>query len=106
MKIEIVSQKKNPLMGREDVRVRIIHEGQSTPSRQEILKEVAHSLKTGESHVIIDRIFTLQGENVSEVKVLSYGSKEDVPAYKAEKMKRRMKIKAEAEKPAAEKGAE
>jgi ribosomal protein S24E len=104
MKIEIVSQKKNPLMGREDVHVRISHEGQSTPSRQEILKEVAHSLKTGESHVIIDRIFTLQGENVSEVKVLSYGSKEDVPAYKAEKMRRRMKIKAEAEKP--EKAAE
>ena len=104
MKIEIVSQKKNPLLGREDVHARITHEGQRTPSRQEILKEVAHSLKTGESHVIIDRIFTLQGENVSEVKALSYDSKEGVPAHKAEKMKRRMKIKAE-EKPEKEEGA-
>jgi ribosomal protein S24E len=109
MKIEIVSQKKNPLVGREDVHVRINHEGQRTPSRQEILKELVYLLKTNEDKVIIDRIFTLQGQAVSDAKVLAYGKKEDVPAYKVDKMKRRMKAKAGAEKPAeapAEKKAE
>jgi len=97
MKIEIVSQKKNPLMGREDVHLRINHDGQSTPSRQEILKETAHLLKMNESHIIIDRIFTVQGQAVSNAKVLAYERKEDVPVYKTEKMKRRMKL--EKEKP-------
>ncbi|MCX6814286.1 MAG: hypothetical protein NTY20_01360 [Candidatus Aenigmarchaeota archaeon] len=98
MKIEIISQKKNPLMGREDLQVRINHDGQRTPSRQEILKEIAHSLKTREDHIIIDRIFTVQGQAVSNAKVLAYERKEDVPAYKTEKMKRRMKLAKEAEK--------
>ena len=106
MKIEIVSQKKNPLIGREDVEARINHDGQRTPSRQEILKEIAQLLKTKEEHIIIDRIFTVQGQAVSHAKALSYGKVEDVPAYKREKMKRRMKTKgAEEEKPA-EKAAE
>jgi len=100
MKIEIVSQKKNPLVGREDIHMRINHEGQRTPSRQEMLKEIAHLLKTNDEHIIIDRIFTVQGQAVSDAKVLAYEKKEDVPAYKTDKMKRRMKTKAEAEKPA------
>jgi ribosomal protein S24E len=101
MKIEIVSQKKNPLMGREDVHLRINHDGQRTPSRQEILKEIAHSLKMGENHIIIDRIFTVQGQAISNAKVMTYERKEDVPAYKTEKMKRRMKLEKEPEAPAA-----
>jgi ribosomal protein S24E len=99
MKIEIVSQKKNQLMGREEADVRIIHEGQRTPSRQEILKEVSHSLKAKEEHIIIDRIITVQGQAVSHAKVLAYEKKEDVPAYKIEKMKRRMKLEKEPEAP-------
>ena len=98
MKIEIVSQKKNQLMGRDEAEVRINHEGQRTPSRQEMLKEIARQLKANEDHIIIDRIMTLQGQAVSAAKVLAYERKEDVPAYKIDKMKRRMKI--EKEKPA------
>jgi len=94
MKIEIVSQKKNELMGREEAEVTIRHEGQRTPSRQEILKEIARHLKANEDHIIIDRIMTVQGQAVSAAKVLAYERKEDVPAYKIDKMKRRMKIKA------------
>lgn len=100
MKMEIVSQKKNPLVGREDVHFRINHEGQRTPSRQEILKEIARMLKTNDDRIIIDRIFTVQGQAVSDAKVLAYDKKEDVPAYKTDKMKRRMKAKSETEKPA------
>jgi ribosomal protein S24E len=104
MKIEIISQKKNPLVGREEAEVRIHHEGQRTPSRQEVLKEIAHSLKANENHIIIDRIITMQGQAVSVAKILAYDKKEDVPAYKTDKMKRRMKVakEAEASKPAEE----
>ena len=103
MKIEIVSQKKNALIGRDEAMLRVHHESQRTPSRQELLKEAARAIKANEQATIIDRIITLQGEAISEVKVLAYEKKEDVPAYMAEKMKRRMKVKgaAEAEKAAA-----
>jgi ribosomal protein S24E len=98
MKIEIISQKKNELMGREESEVRIRHEGQRTPSRQEILKEIARQFKANEDQIIIDRIITIQGQAVSAAKVLAYEKKEDVPAYKIGKMKARMKL--EKEKPA------
>lgn len=101
MKIDVVSQKKNPLLAREEAVVRVHHAGQRTPSRQEMLKDVAHALKANENSIIIDRIMTLQGETISEAWVLAYEKKDDVPAYKIEKMKRRMKVAKEAEKAAA-----
>jgi len=97
MKIEIISQKKNQLIGREEAVLKIHHQGQSTPSRHELLKEIAHALKANESHVIIDRIFTSRGQGISEARALAYEKKEDIPPYKVEKMKRRMKSKGAAE---------
>jgi len=99
MKIEIVSQKKNQLLAREEAEVRINHHGQRTPSRQEMLKGIASALKASDSSIIIDRIITLTGEPVSIAKVLAYENKDAIPKYKLEKMKRRMKI-AKEEKPA------
>jgi len=98
MKIEIISQKRNPLIPREEAVLKIHHQGQSTPSRQDMLKEVARVLKADENHIIIDRIFTARGQGISEAKALAYEKREDVPAYKIDKMKRRMK--AEKETPA------
>jgi len=95
MKIEVVSQKKNQLLGREESEVRISHHNQRTPSRQEMLKGVASALKASESLIIIDRIITLAGEPISIAKVLTYENKDTMPKYKLEKMKGRMKQKGE-----------
>jgi len=104
MKIEVVSQKKNQLLGREEAEVRISHHGQRTPSRQEMLKGISLALKAGESSIIIDRIITLTGEPISVARVLAYENKDAMPKYKLEKMKRRMKLaKEEAAKPAEKK---
>jgi ribosomal protein S24E len=89
-------------MGREEAEARITHEGERTPSRQEILKEIAHHMKADEDSIIIDRIMTVQGQAVSAAKILAYERKEDVPAYKIEKMKRRMKVAKEEAPKAAE----
>jgi len=101
MKIEVVSQKKNQLLGREEAEVRISHHGQRTPSRQEMLKGISSALKAGESSIIIDRIITLTGEPISVAKVLAYENKDAMPKYKLEKMKRRMKQKGEQKEEAA-----
>lgn len=98
MKIEIVSRKNNPLLGKEEVELRISHHGQSTPSRQELVKEISSHLKAKEDCMIIDKIVTLHGEAVSKAKVLVYDKPEIIPSYKLEKMKKRMKSREAEEK--------
>jgi ribosomal protein S24E len=96
MKIETVAHRKNQLMGREEAELKIHHHGQRTPTRAELLRAVAAHLKAGENLVVIDKIFTVRGEAVSTAKVHAYEKAEKIPAYKLEKMKRRMKASKEA----------
>lgn len=107
MKIEIKKQKKNPLLKREEISVSIEHPGKATPSRREILPELAKVLKSSEDLIIIDKIFSVYGRNVSEARVLAYKKKDEIPKEKLEKMKGRMTEKkkaapAEASAPSAE----
>ncbi len=98
MKLEVVSQKKNPLMEREEVLMRIHHADQRTPSRHEVAKAAASHLKTSESLIIVDRIITMQGQTMSQAKILAYEKSESIPAYMLEKMKKRTKGEAEEKK--------
>ena len=81
MKIEIKEQKKNPLLKREEVSVSIEHPGKATPSRREILPELAKVLKSNEDLIIIDKIFSVHGMNVSEARLLVYKKKDEIPRY-------------------------
>jgi ribosomal protein S24E len=99
MNLNMVDTKKNPLMKREEYEISIDHAGKATPSRQEILKEVAKKTGNKADLVIVDRIFTDAGKSVSKVRALAYAKTEDIPKGKLEKMKSRSKKKAE---PAAE----
>jgi len=96
MKIEIKEQKKNPLLKREEVSVSLEHPGKATPSRREILPELAKVLKSREELLIIDKIFSVHGKNVSEARVLAYKKKDEIPKEKLEKMKGRMMEKKKA----------
>jgi ribosomal protein S24E len=102
MKLETVEHKKNVLMGRDEYLLSLEHSGKATPSRLEILKELASTLEASEDTIIIDKIWTKTGLSVSDLKVLVYKKKDDIPSYKAEKMKRRTFKKKDAEEPAAE----
>lgn len=96
MKMEVVNQKKNAVMSREEVVLRVEHQGKATPSRESLLKEIAGKLKSKEDLIIIDRIFSSMGKSESEIRVLMYGRKEDIPKGKLEKMKNRMEKKKKA----------
>ncbi len=107
MKIEIGERKKNPLMKREEVKFSIGHKGRATPSRTEMMKEIASALKTKEELLIIDKIFTSTGNSVSSVRVLSYKKTVDIPKGKLDKMNARMeKVKKKADAKKEEKPAE
>jgi ribosomal protein S24E len=106
MKMEIVKDKKNPAMKRDEHIISLEHKGKATPSRHEIMKEVAKLLKAKEDLIIVDKIISNKGVQSSMVYVLSYRKKDDVPKYKLEKMNARME-KAKARREAAkEKAAE
>jgi neurofilament heavy polypeptide len=106
MKFEIVKDKKNPAMKRDEHLISIEHKGEATPSRQEIMKGAAKLLKTKEDLIIVDKIISNRGIQSSMVYVLSYRKKDDVPKYKLDKMNARMeKVKAKKEA-AKEKAAE
>jgi ribosomal protein S24E len=104
MKMEAKERKKNAPMKREEVMFSVNHEGKATPSRADLLKEVASKLKVKDELLIIDKIFSTSGKSESEVTVLVYKKKDDIPKGKLEKMKRRMEKKkkkpAEEPKPA------
>jgi ribosomal protein S24E len=102
MKVDIIDQKKNPLLKRDEIRARIGHPGKPTPNRKEILAVLAKALKAGEDRVIVDKIFTRKALPESEAHALVYKKKEDIPKDKLEKMERRTK---KAEKPKEEKAA-
>ncbi len=93
MKLEVVEHRKNPLMKREEVLFSVDHGGRATPSRADLLKEVARKVKAKEDLVIIDRIFTSTGDSRSSLRVLVYKKANDIPKGKIEKMKTRMEKK-------------
>ena len=91
MKIDIEEHKKNPLMKRDEYVLSIDHSGKPTPSRQELLKEIAKEIKAKEDVIIINKIFSSPGSPVSKARIHAYGKKEDIPADKLAKMEKRKK---------------
>jgi small subunit ribosomal protein S24e len=75
MKVEILSEKENPLLKRKEFEVRIIHDA-ATPSISEARKKISTSKNIGKGTLIIDSFKSKYGsrETVSTVKV--YQTKE------------------------------
>lgn len=90
MKIDVIEKKKNPILKREEMRVKINHQGKPTPTRGEILDDVATKLAAKKDLIIIDKIFSGFGKAESEAKVFLYSKGEDIPKDKAEKMGKKL----------------
>lgn len=73
--------------------INLDHGRKATPSRQEILKEVAKQVKASEDVIIIDKIFSKSGVSASEARAFVYKKKDEIPRDKLEKMTRRMEKK-------------
>ncbi len=75
MKVEILSEKENPLLKRKEFEVRIIYDA-ATPSISEVRKKISASKNIGKGTVIMDSFKSKYGsrETVSSVKV--YQTKE------------------------------
>jgi len=66
MRIEIVTEKQNPMLKRKEIYFRVDHaETGSTPSRLEIRKAVASSLKADVETVFVKRFETKTGTSIA-----------------------------------------
>ena len=77
MKIEIISQKRNNLLGREEVTFKISHEGEGTPPRLKVREAMANTLGVDLERVYIRRLETKTGTMVTLGEANIYDSAEN-----------------------------
>ncbi len=109
MKMEIISEKENPVNGSRRYWLGMEHEGRSTPSRHELFPEVLKALGTGADVTLVHKIFSETGAARSKILAVVYRDRKDLPKGLAERHARKVKKHleksggakpAEAEKPA------
>jgi ribosomal protein S24E len=90
MELVIKEEKENPFFKRKDLRLEIKHPNAATPSKKELMSELAKKFSVSEEQVLIDYIFTKKGisESIAKVKIL-----EEKP--KPKEIKKEEKIEAQ-----------
>ena len=63
MELQIIQNTDNPLLGRQELQLRIAHESAATPRRMEVRKEVAKQMKAKAELVIIDHLKNRYGRS-------------------------------------------
>ncbi|MFQ5800317.1 MAG: 30S ribosomal protein S24e [Candidatus Hydrothermarchaeales archaeon] len=112
MKIDVLSEKENPLLKRKEVVVRILHSG-ATPTRSEIRNKLVAKLNADSNTLILSPLEQRYGSAETLAKVKIYRSKERALQVESrhiirknfhpkEKVKKPKEEKEKAEKPAEE----
>ncbi len=91
MKMEIISEKENPVTGSRRIWLGMDHEGKRTPSRHEIFPEVLKALGTGGDVTLIHKIFSETGASKSRIMVVVYREAKDLPVLLKKRNERKIK---------------
>lgn len=72
MQITVEEERENPFFKRKDLKLRLKHPTAATPSKAELVKELAAKYKVDSAQVIVDYILTEKGicESFAKVKIL------------------------------------
>ncbi|MFX1443936.1 MAG: hypothetical protein ACFFHV_11020 [Promethearchaeota archaeon] len=79
--IEILQEKKNPLIDRTELQVKINHFGSGTPNRLDIKKKIVAMKTSDENLTIIKKIMTHFGATEDICKVYIYDNKNDLEFF-------------------------
>jgi ribosomal protein S24E len=73
MEMIIIEEKENSFLNRKELKIKLKHEGGSTPSKVELAKELAAKFSVEEKQILVDYIFSVKGigESFAKVKILS-----------------------------------
>jgi len=66
MESQITTVKQNPLLDRREVKVTVNHEGEETPSKEDVKNRVAAENNLNEEEINVDSIYTGFGQNISK----------------------------------------
>ncbi|MFX1364428.1 MAG: 30S ribosomal protein S24e [Promethearchaeota archaeon] len=78
LNIEIMEEKKNPLIDRTELEIRIDHFGEGTPNRLEVKKKIAALQGSDEKLTIIKKLDTHFGSSHTIGKVYIYENSKDL----------------------------
>lgn len=109
MKIDIENERVNRLLHRTELKCTIETDG-TTPSRKDLIKQIAAKKGVNENLVVVDNIEQEYGKKIASAYVKVYESEKAAqtiePKYKVERGKKALEEKPKAEAPAEEKPAE
>ena len=78
MELEITEQNDNPLLNRQEVKVVIKHNEDSTPRRNQVIKNLSEQLKAKRELVIIDHLKNAYGKTETHGYAKIYSDKESL----------------------------
>ena len=78
MELEITEQNDNPLLNRQEVKVVIKHNEDSTPRRNQVIKNLSEQLKAKKELVIIDHLKNAYGKTETHGYAKIYSDKESL----------------------------
>ena len=78
MELEITEQNDNPLLNRQEVKVVIKHKEDSTPRRNQVIKNLSEQLKAKRELVIIDHLKNAYGKTETHGYAKIYSDKESL----------------------------
>ncbi len=102
MEVEVTKRRDNPLLMRREVQFNVIHTGEPTPKRAAVQAALAEVLKAKKENVIIDRMRTEFGREVSHGYAKVYSSIEAAGKFERESRMIRMGLKEKKSKEAKE----
>src|SRR5437867_10399381 len=77
MELKILEERENPFFKRKELKILINHANSATPSKNDLIKELAGKNSVDASQVVVDYIFSKKGlpESFAKVKILREKSK-------------------------------
>jgi len=82
MNYNVLSEKQNDLLKRKEMKIEIDHLLTATPSKADLLKELAKAYSVPEENILIDYIFTQKGIGKSVAKVKIFKEKPKIKEKK------------------------
>jgi len=81
LNIEIIEEKKNPLIDRTEIKFRIDHFGKGTPNRLEVKKKISAMQGSNEKLTIIKKLNTYFGASYTIGKACIYSNSKDLQYF-------------------------
>lgn len=83
LNIEITEEKRNPLIDRKEITIRIDHFGASTPNRLEVKKKVSAMQGSDDKLTIIKKLETHFGASYTKGKIFIYDNAEELQFFES-----------------------